>query len=60
MACDPILQPVPRPPVTRKTDARLAYLKSDAALEEANDRLTMGGECVRDERAAYSRKELPK
>jgi len=52
--CDAFLQPVPRPPVTRKTDARVAYARSDDALDEANSRIQSGSECHRDERAAFA------
>jgi hypothetical protein len=52
--CESFLQPVAVPPVTRKTDARAAYTRSADALDEANARLSIGGDCAKDERAAYA------
>lgn len=58
--CEVFLQPVKAPAVTRKTDARVAYARTADALDDANDRLTVGGYCVRDERQDYAGKEKPK
>jgi hypothetical protein len=53
--CEAFLQPVPPPAVTRKTDGRIAFTKTANALDEANGRLVSGGDCVRDQRAAFAR-----
>ena len=58
--CEVFLQPVKVPVVTPKTDARLAFTRAADALDDANDRLIVGGYCVRDERASYSGKDKPK
>lgn len=42
--------------MTSKTDARVAYTRTADALDEANDRLTVGGMCMRDERQDYAGK----
>lgn len=57
--CEAFLTPVPSPEVTAKTDARVAFVKADAALDEANSRLESGGSCVRDQREAYAGKGEP-
>ena len=54
--CDAFLLPVKVPPVTHKTNAIVAYIKTADALDEANTRLSIGGDCARDERAAYTHK----
>jgi hypothetical protein len=59
--CDAFLQKVPRPPVTHKTDARIAYTHSADALDEANTRIEDGADCHREERAMYGAgKDKPK
>ena len=59
--CEVFLQPVKVPVVSAKTDARLAFTRTADALDDANDRLIVGGYCVRDERVAYEgSKEKPK
>lgn len=58
--CEAFLQRVPVPPVTAKTDAHIAFIKVDAALDEANGRIENGGSCVRDQRELYAGKEKPK
>jgi hypothetical protein len=59
--CEAFLQPVKVPVVTAKTDARVAFTRTADALEDANDRLTVGGMCIRDERQSYgAEKEKPK
>lgn len=52
--CRAILQPVDKSKVTPKTDARAAYTRRDAEVDEANKRLKFGGECADDEAAAYA------
>lgn len=52
--CRAILQPVDKSKVTPKTDARAAFKRRDAEVDEANKRLTFGGECADDEAAAYA------
>jgi hypothetical protein len=47
--------------VTRKTDAGVAYRRTADALDEANDRIAIGGMCVSDERTQYAGpKETPR
>lgn len=64
--CEDILKPVPVTKATAKTDARLAYVRAADERDEANDRLTVGSMCIRDERADYAgrvpadKKEKPK
>lgn len=58
--CEAFLQVVPVPAVTRKTDARVAYSKTADALDEANTRLSIGGDCAADERSAYQKKPAAK
>jgi hypothetical protein len=55
--CEQILQQVPPPAVTGKTDAGVAYSRTADALDEANDRIAIGGMCLGDERAEYAGKE---
>lgn len=57
--CEAFLQPVKVPAVTRKTDARVAFTRTADALDEANDRLTVGALCVGDERRDYAGKSTP-
>ncbi len=52
--CEGFLVPVKTPVVTPKTDARVAYTKTADALDNANTRLSIGGDCVRDERSLFS------
>jgi hypothetical protein len=58
--CEQILKTVPAPPVTKKTDAGAAYTRTADALDEANDRISVGGMCLGDERAEYAGKEKPR
>jgi hypothetical protein len=59
--CDAFLQPVPAPVVTRKTTPALAYTRAADALDEANNRIAIGGMCVSDERTQYAGpKETPR
>ena len=58
--CDAFLQPVPVAPVTRKTNARVAYTRAADERDEANARLAGGRDCRADERAGLSTKEQPK
>jgi hypothetical protein len=53
-ACEKVLQRVPLPAVTPSDDARVAFLKDDAALITANGRIAAGRACVRDERQRYA------
>lgn len=55
--CEVFLQPVPVTRETAKSDARAAYTRAANERDEANDRLTVGGFCVRDERTSYAGKE---
>ena len=59
--CEAFLQPVPVPRETPKSDAIAAYPRAADERDQANDRLIVGGYCVRDERASYAGpKEKPK
>jgi len=59
--CEAFLQPVPQPKVTGKTNAIVAYLRTADALDDANGRISAGGDCERDQRQAYSaKKDKPK
>ena len=58
--CEAFLQPVPVPPVTRRTDARVAYVRTADALDTANGRIVGGRSCFRDQRIAYKAKGKPK
>lgn len=51
--CEKVLAAVPLPPVKPSDDARLAFLKDDAALITANGRISAGRNCVHDMRARY-------
>lgn len=53
--CEGFLVPVKVPKVDRHTDAGTAYSKTADALDSANTRLSIGGDCVRDERADYAK-----
>jgi hypothetical protein len=58
--CEGILKRVTPPAVTRETDAGTAFSRTADALDEANDRLTVGGMCVADERVQYAGKDKPR
>jgi hypothetical protein len=58
--CDAFLQPVKVTQETHKSNAQAAYTRAADERDEANDRLTVGGFCVRDERQAYAGKEKPR
>ncbi len=59
--CEAFLQPVAQPPVTRQTDARVAYARAADALDTADERIAAGSDCLRDQRTAYAaRKERVK
>lgn len=58
--CEAFLQPVAAPPVTRQTDARVAYARTAGALQDANGRIVGGRDCFRDQRIAYKAKGVPK
>lgn len=51
--CEDILKPVPRAAVTAQSDARVAFVKADAAAVVANGRIGRGRECVSDVRKLY-------
>lgn len=57
IACEAFLQPVQVPPVTGNSNAIVAFIRTADALDEANDRLSAGGDCARDQRADYAGKE---
>jgi hypothetical protein len=57
IACEAFLQQVPVPPVTGKTNAQVAYVRTADALDEANARLGAGGDCARDQRQLYAGKD---
>lgn len=52
--CEAFLQPVKTTTETPNSDARTAYTRAANERDQANDRLTVGGFCIRDERAAYA------
>jgi hypothetical protein len=52
--CERQLANVPLPAIAPTDDARVAFLKDDAALITANGRITAGRECVVDLRRRYS------
>lgn len=51
--CEKILVAVPLPAVKPTDDARLAFLKDDAALLTANGRIDAGRNCSADMRKRY-------
>lgn len=51
--CELILTPVEMPAVGPKDDARVAFMKDEAALLVANERIKGGRACVRDMRQDY-------
>ena len=57
--CEQILKPVPLPDIRPDDDARVAFMRDDAALLEANDRIVTGGNCLRDQRRGYGGKGGP-
>lgn len=52
--CELILTPVDMPAVGPKDDARVAFMKDEAALIVANERIKGGQGCVRDMREDYA------
>lgn len=54
--CESILQPVPLPDVQPTDDARVAFMKDDAALITANGRIDAGRNCVSAVRKSYQEK----
>ena len=54
--CERILQPVPLPKIKPTDDARVAFMKDDAALITANGRIDAGRNCIADVRQSYSEK----
>ena len=59
--CEKILKQVPLPAIKPTDDARVAFLKDDAALITANGRIGAGHDCVADQRRRYAgTKEAPR
>jgi len=54
--CELILTPVDMPAVSPRDDARVAFMKDEAALIVANERIKGGQACVRDMREDYAGK----
>lgn len=52
--CEAILTPPELPAVTTKTDAVVAWMKDDAALQGAIGTIHVGRECVADVRGRYA------
>jgi len=52
--CERVLEPVGMPPVTPRDDARVAFMKDEAALITANERIKGGRACVQDMRSGYA------
>jgi len=52
--CEAILTPVKLPIITKATDARIAFVKDDAALLTANGRITAGRNCIANVRTHYA------
>jgi len=52
--CERVLAPVKRPAVTATTDARVAFVKDDAALSIARGEIKNGRRCVADVRQRYA------
>lgn len=55
--CELILTPVAMPDVGPKDDARVAFMKDEAALIVANERINGGRACVQDMREDYAGKK---
>lgn len=51
--CEAILKSAPLPAIKPTDDARLAFIKDDAALITANGRIDKGRACVADTRQRY-------
>lgn len=49
--CERILKRVPMPPVAETDDARIAFMRDEAALITANGRIDAGRNCIADVRA---------
>lgn len=52
--CEQILEQVPLPEVSANDDARVAFMRDDAALITANARISAGRNCVADVRTSYA------
>src|SRR5271163_631804 len=52
--CEQILRAVALPPANAKTDARVAFVKDDAALITARREIEQGRRCVADVRRRYA------
>ena len=57
--CEAFLQPVAVTKETHDSDALAAYTRAANERDDANDRLIVGGYCVRDQRQEYAGKESP-
>lgn len=54
--CEQLLVPPALPAITAQTDARVAFVRDEAALLTAIDELATGGACVKRVRESYSGK----
>lgn len=51
--CERILEPVPFPPAGENDDARAAFMRDDAAIITANNRMAEGRNCFADVRRQF-------
>lgn len=54
MACERVLVPVALPAVAPTDDARVAFVKDDAALIRASGEIARGRRCLAEQRALYA------
>ena len=54
MACERVLVPVVLPAISPTDDARVAFVKDDAALIKANGVIGRGRRCLVEQRALYA------
>lgn len=52
--CERVLTPVPLPHVSADDDARVAFMRDEAALIAANSRISVGRACIKDVRERYA------
>ena len=52
--CERVLAPVALPPVKATDDARMAFLKDDAALITAHNEIEQGRGCIAEQRQLYA------
>ena len=52
--CERILQPVQFPPVNAKTDARVAFVRDEAAIRIMQKNIINGRACIADVRRRYA------